>query len=114
MRRFLGEEAFYYCHDNKGVLEGMVSNYVDDFILTGQEEFVKNITEKLKKKLDISKMKEGAFRITGIDVQKVLIKMEVGKNDFTDSLDVVNVKDCKQDEMLTKEETKIFRNNSGN
>ena len=34
----------------------MISSYVEDFILTGQDEFIKGITEKVKEKLDISKM----------------------------------------------------------
>ena len=37
----------------------MISSHVDDFILAGEYEFVEEITEKVKKKLDISKMEDG-------------------------------------------------------
>ena len=34
-----GDEEFYFRHDEKGNLEGMVSSNVDDFILAGTEKF---------------------------------------------------------------------------
>ena len=52
----------------------MISSHVDDFILAGKEEFVKEITKKVKEMLDISKKVDGAFRFTGIDVTRMEIK----------------------------------------
>ena len=109
MKRLPGDEAFYYCHDDKGVLEGMISSHVDDFILAGKDEFINEITEKVKKKLDISKMEDGDFRFTGIDVKKVGDKIEISMNDYAKSLEKINVRDGKPDEILTKEEMKIYR-----
>ena len=44
---------------------------MDDLVLVGKDEFVDEITEKVKSKLDISKMKDGIFKFTGINVRKV-------------------------------------------
>ena len=109
MKKIPRDESFCYCHYEKGVLEGMISSHVDDFILAGMAEFVEEITDKVKKKLDISKIEEGAFRFTGIDVQKIEDKIKVSMNDYANSLEVVNIRDGKRDEMLTKEEMKILR-----
>ena len=35
-----GDEAFFFRHDEKGNLEGMVSSHVDDFILAGSDKFL--------------------------------------------------------------------------
>ena len=49
-----GDEAFYFRHDEKGNLEGMVSSHVDDFILAGTDRFLEEITKKIAEKLEIS------------------------------------------------------------
>ena len=66
------------------------------------------ITEKVKSKLDILKMEDGVFRFTGIDVEKVGGKIEISMNDYAKSLEKINIRDSKPDEILTKEEMKIF------
>ena len=48
----------------------MISNYMGDFILAGMVEFMKEITEKIKEKLDISKLEDDELRFTGINVKK--------------------------------------------
>ena len=82
----------------------MISSYVNDFILEGNVDFIEEITQKIKNKLDISKMEEGVFKFTGIDVEKVGERIEVSMNDYAKSLEVVNVRDGKPDEPLTMEE----------
>ena len=49
-----GDEALYYCHNKKRILEGMISSYVDVFILAGDDIFLEEIADKIKNKLDIS------------------------------------------------------------
>ena len=53
MKRLPGDESFYYRHDDKGVLEGMISRHEDEFILAGKLRFVEEIIKKVKNKLDI-------------------------------------------------------------
>ena len=56
MKRLPGYEAFYYCHIEKGVLYGMISCHMDDYILAEKDEFFNENTEKVRSKLDILKM----------------------------------------------------------
>ena len=109
MKRLPGDEAFYYRHDDKGALEGMILSHVDDFILAEKDEFIEEIMEKVRKKLDISKREDGEFCFTGIDVQKVGDKIEVSMNDYANSLEKIDIRDGKPDEALTREEMKIYR-----
>ena len=41
-----GYEAFYFRHDEKGNIEGMVSINVDYFNLAGTDRFLEEITKK--------------------------------------------------------------------
>ena len=48
-----GDEVFYFRQDEKGNLEGMVSNHVDNFILAGTDRFLEEKTKKIAEKLEI-------------------------------------------------------------
>ena len=48
----------------------MISSYMGNFILVSTVEFMKEITEKIKKKLDISKFEDDELRFTRINVKK--------------------------------------------
>ena len=87
MLRLKGDEAYYHCHNKDGVLEGMISSHVDDFILAGNEEFLEEITNKIRKKLDISKLEDKDFRFTGIDVNKVGDSLEFSMDEYAKSFD---------------------------
>ena len=49
--RLKGDETYYYCH-KEGVMEGMISSFVDDFVMAGNEEFLEVFTEKMGEKLE--------------------------------------------------------------
>ena len=44
--------------DEKRNLKGIILSHVDDFILAGNDNFMKEIMDKIKKKLDISKLED--------------------------------------------------------
>ena len=52
MEGMKGDEAFYYHHNGEGNLKGMILSHLDDFIFAGTDEFMKEITDKIKEKLD--------------------------------------------------------------
>ena len=64
---------------------------------------METITEKVKKKLDISEMEDEVFRFTGIDVKKVGDKIEVSINNYANSLERMFIRDGKLGEILTRE-----------
>ena len=77
MKRLDRDVAFYHCHDKEGDLKGMISNHVDDFILASTEDFIKKFTQKIKEKLDISKLEDEEFRFTIIEIKKVEDGIEI-------------------------------------
>ena len=53
LKRLEGDKAFYYKHDEKGNLEGIISTHVDDFNMAGGDNFIKMVMEKIKVTLDV-------------------------------------------------------------
>ena len=49
MKRLDGDKVFYYKHDMKGNLEGIISSQMDDFNQVGNEKFIHEVTEKNKR-----------------------------------------------------------------
>ena len=84
-----GDEAFYFRHDEKGNLEGMVSSHVDDFILAGTNRFLEVITKKTEEKLEISKLEDNEFRFRGMDVKKEGEVIIVSMEDYARSLEKI-------------------------
>ena len=60
-----GEKAFYYKHDNRGRLVGIIYSCMDDFNLAWTKDFIENVTMNIEKTLDISKIEDNEFRFTG-------------------------------------------------
>ena len=87
----------------------MISTHVDDFNLAGSEEFLEAVTEEIKKVLDMSKVEDGRFRFTGIDVESFEDRIELSMNDYAASLEDVEVREDKSSESLTREEMRVFR-----
>ena len=103
------DEAVYYMIGEKGDLEGMVSTHVDDFDLEGKKKFVDKVTEEISKALDVSIVESDCFRFTVIDVKKVKGGIEISMEDYAKSLEEIQIRDAKADELLTREELKVFR-----
>ena len=81
---------------------------MDDYDLAGKERFVDKVTEEIRKALDVSTVGDDCFHFTGIDVRKVKDGIEISMEDYAKSLEEM-VRDAKADEMLTREELKVFR-----
>ena len=62
-----GDKAFYYIH-KKSKLIGAVITHVDNFTMTGTDEFIGETLEIIGKELTILKIEEDDFRYTHIDV----------------------------------------------
>merc|ERR1712082_587648 len=65
------------------------SGNVDDFIMAGTKEFLEEITEKIAKKLEISKLEDNEFRFTGMDVKKDGDVIVVSMEEYAKSLEKV-------------------------
>ena len=93
----------------KNKLEGMISTHVDDFDLAGNMKFVEMVTEEIGKGLDVSTVESDSFRVTGIDVEKNENGIEISMEDYAKSLEEIQIREAKADELLTREELKLFR-----
>ena len=109
MERLQGDEKFYYRHNGEGELEGMIWSYVDDFILACTAEFMEEITEKVKKKLDISKLEDNIFRFTRIDVFKEEDRIVIIMEEYAKTLEKLEIGKGSSEEELTEAELKVFR-----
>ena len=108
-----GDEAFFY-YRKAGKLSGLVIVHVDDFYGTGDEDFTKDILDTIYKKYECSKREVDKFRFTGIDVEKTDDGILMSQNEYTKSIEEIEVKsseDIKRD--LNKEEFKQFRKATG-
>ena len=113
MKTLEGDEAFYYKRDGND-LEGMVLTHVDDFTIGGKDSFVKNVIDKLNKEMTVSKVERNSFRFTGVDIKRTEEGIEISMNDYADSLEeIVEIRDVKRDEPLTKIEMKLYRKMTG-
>merc|ERR1712082_388215 len=75
-----GDDAIYFENRN-GVLLGMNLSHVDDFTITGDDEFVERIVNGIRKKFTVSKVENDVFRFTGLDVRAGNGKIEVSIED---------------------------------
>ena len=108
-----GDEAFYYLHDGTE-LQGAVLTHVDDFTISGKDEFVKRVVETVEKELTISKVEYGNFRFTGVDVKKTDEGIEVSMNDYADSIaKIEEFRKAKREDVLLPSEMKMYRGFTG-
>ena len=109
LRKLVGDEALYFKNDENGDLEGMISTHIDDFNLAGSEKFLESVTEEIKKVLDVSKVEDGKFRFTGIDVERFEDRIELSINDYAASLEDIEIREDKSSKNLTREEMRVLR-----
>ena len=112
-RDWMERELFIIVMITMGDLEGMISSQVDDFILAGTDEFVKDITGNIKEKLDISKLEDDKLRFTRIDVKKEGETILISMDEYTRSLEILEIRKGKSEEELTEVEMKTYRNYIG-
>ena len=104
-----GDEAFYFTHrDNE--LIGMVMTHVDDFVMTGTEDFLEEIERKIKISLTVSKVEKDKFRFTGIDIERTEDGVKMSMEDYVGSItEIEEIRTGEKTEALTKIENKLYR-----
>ena len=113
LNTLLGEDAVYYQHIN-GNLIGVILSHVDDFTITGTNEFVNRIVEGLKKIFTISKIEENNFRFTGLDVKTTDEGIKISMEDYAKSIkEIQDIRKANGTEPLTKAELKEYRKYTG-
>ena len=107
------DEAFYYYH-NEGQLQGLVCVHVDDFFMTGNAEFKKEIRDRLIQKFEFGKCDQENFKFTGINFRTVNKDILIDQQDFIDKMQLTEIDpNTENDDKLTKEKMKTLRSMTG-
>merc|ERR1712090_84812 len=109
LRKVDGDEAMYFKHDGNGELIGLLSTHVDDFSLAGTPKFLETATAEIKKHLDVSKIEDGKFRFTGIDIEQVDGRIELSMDEYAASLEDILIREDKSSEPLDRDEMRTLR-----
>ena len=108
-----GHVAFYFKYEN-GALQGMIITHVDDFQIDGMEMFNKKVREEIEKHLTVSKISEGAYRFTGVDVEEVKDGIEISMDEYVTSIELVTeIRKVNKQTELTGLEMKQLRKVTG-
>ena len=86
-----------------------MSTYVDVFDVARWKMFVEMLTKQISKVLDVSAVESDFFKFIGIDLKKVGGGIEISIEDYTKSLEEIQIREAKADEILTREELKVYR-----
>ena len=60
--------------------------HVDDFFISGNNEFIDSFLAIVVENLKVSKIEYGSFRFTGVDIRQEEKKIIVSMNAYADSL----------------------------
>ena len=82
---------------------------MDDFILVGTREFMREITEKIKEKLEISKLEDDVFRFCGIDMLKEEDRIVISMEEYAKSLEKLEIIKGSSEEELSETELRIYK-----
>ena len=88
---------------------------MDDFEVTGTNDFVEEIIKVVEKELTISNVEEDKFRYTGLDVNVISEGIEILMEEYANNLQSISeirkVED--RNESLNKEEMKLYQKMTG-
>ena len=107
------DNAYFYCLKN-GSLVGQVVIHVDDFFISGNEEFVDWFIKMVSASLKVSKVEFGCFRFTGVDIREDGHKIIVSMNAYADSL--IPIADFRKENntvLLNDLELQVYRKYTG-
>ena len=68
-----------------------------------------NITKNIEEKLEISKLKDGKFRLTRMEMRRQCAMIVVSMEEYTKSWEMIEVRKGSPGEMLTDVEMKVYR-----
>ena len=95
-------------------MTGQVVIHVDDFFISGTNQFISFFLEMVNKNLKVSKVEHGSFRFTGVDIRKEDKRIIVSMNAYADSLvPIMDFRKVENDELLNDLELKLYRKYTG-
>merc|ERR1712239_15353 len=93
---------------------GMNLSHADDFMITGEDEFVERIVNGIARKFSMSKVEKDVFRFTGLYVKAGNGKIEVLMEDYANLVEEIKeIRKADRAEKLTRAELKEYRKYTG-
>ena len=87
---------------------------MDDFQISGKENFIDHILKKLNETLTVSKVECDSYRFTGIDVKRVREGIELSMEDYANSIkEIQEIRKVKKDKYFMDIELKLFMKYTG-
>ena len=108
MKKASFDNAFFYKHDENGLLEGILLSHVDDFLIAGNNMFLKQIRLDLENRFDFGKYQDEVFTFTGVNIQQKKNEIEIDQKEYARSIDEI-VYYKKNTGEVTPEEHKEYR-----
>ena len=113
MKSLSGDDAFFYSVKN-GELAGICLIHVDDFLIGGNNDFLRIVEEKLETRFTFGKIEFRNFKFTGLNIKETDDGITVDQNDYIQSLKPIKLdKLADKDENLSKQKFKEFRGLTG-
>ena len=110
----LPSDNAYFSYRKGDKLIGQVVIHVDDFFISGSEEFVEWFLKMVSDSLKISKVEYGSFRFTGVDIRQEERKIIVSMNAYADSLlPIADFRKSDNTDGLNELELKVYRKYTG-
>ena len=109
MERSKYDEALFYLKNN-GMLIGIITVHVDDFLFGGTNEFHKVVIESIQAVFEIRTICETPLKYLGLSLRQTENAIVVDQNEYIDSLQEVSILDSKDnDRLLNKNEHRQYR-----
>ena len=70
LKLIVGDSACWHCHDNNGLLTGMVCGHVDDLAFAGTDEFIENFQANVLSHFTTSKHLVNEFDFIGMSISQ--------------------------------------------
>ena len=85
------DEAFFYKRDQNNKLIGMIILHVDDFLIAGNEQFLRETKEQLSERFEFGSIKEDRFEFTGLNIDQKIGEISIDQNKFIGEIEPVQV-----------------------
>lgn len=111
------DNALYMWHDEKGKLYGILAMHVDDFELSGNSRFQKEVVEELKTEFNVGAHESGtSFKYLGLHVTQTKGKIKVDQEQYISTIAPINIskeRSRRKNDELNKDEKKELKRLSG-
>ena len=112
----LDPAVFYAYNKESGALEGVVGTHVDDFLMSGTEQWLAATTSKIAAKFELGKIEKDNFLYCGHRIIQKDGKLTLGQDEFAEKIKPFNISPARKRataDKVTDEERAQIRSGAG-